>query len=72
MSAQCPVVQLVHLRTITPPTAVTIWQKTPRGEEENVTDSFLGPFNEGAHLVLVCEAAGARPSPSLSWRLGGG
>ena len=69
VSAQCPVVQLIHLRTITAPTAVTIFQKTSRGET-NVTDAFLGPYNEGSQLVLVCEAGGGRPTPSVLWRLG--
>ncbi|KAI1278459.1 Nephrin [Halotydeus destructor] len=32
----------------------------------------VGPYNEGAHLTLVCEAEGGNPAPSLIWKKDGG
>ena len=29
--------------------------------------SLIGPFNEGDRLVLVCEAEGGKPAPSVTW-----
>ncbi|CAG2175405.1 unnamed protein product [Oppiella nova] len=27
----------------------------------------VGPFNEGAHLTVICEAEGGKPRPSIRW-----
>ena len=63
-------VQLIHLRTLTAPSTLAIFQKTPLGEKINVTSAFLGPYSEGSELELSCEAGGGRPTPSVTWRLG--
>ena len=70
VSAECPVVQLIHLRTLTAPSTLAIFQKTPLGEKINVTSAFLGPYSEGSEVMLSCEAGGGRPTPSVLWRLG--
>ena len=62
-------VQLIHLKTVKAPNSVVIYHATERGQE-NVTDSFLGPYNEHTELLLVCQAGGGRPTPSITWRLG--
>ncbi|XP_022251283.1 protein turtle homolog B-like isoform X3 [Limulus polyphemus] len=36
-------------------------------ENGHVLRSLIGPYNEGASLVLRCEAEGGNPSPSLTW-----
>lgn len=29
--------------------------------------SILGPYDEGTHVTLNCEAHGGRPTPKVSW-----
>ena len=37
---------------------------------DHVTNSTIGPFNEGTHLTLECITYGGRPSPDLYWYIG--
>lgn len=50
--------------SLVPPEKPVIMDGNGNGE---VLSSLIGPFNEGDRLVLVCEADGGKPRPSLTW-----
>ena len=69
-AAHCKVVQLTQMQTVNPPARVAIKHKTGPGLESDVTNGFIGSHNEGSHVILECEAAGAKPHPVIHWKLG--
>ncbi|XP_054168954.1 uncharacterized protein LOC128966165 [Oppia nitens] len=52
----------VHLDVIVPPKEVIIMDEYGQRLRDPV-----GPFNEGAHLTIICEAEGGKPRPSVVW-----
>ena len=69
-TVHCEVVQLTQLRTVTPPALVSIKHKTGPGLESDVTNGYIGAQYEGSHVVLECQAGGAKPHPIIYWKLG--
>ncbi|CAL1282683.1 unnamed protein product [Larinioides sclopetarius] len=57
--------RLVKLNVIVPVRNVII-----RGIGNITYSGVMGPFTEGERLVLICEAIGGRPVPSVVWRQG--
>ncbi|XP_075548035.1 protein turtle homolog B-like isoform X1 [Dermacentor variabilis] len=52
----------VNLTVIVPPKDAII-----RDESGKPLHGVIGPYDEGAHLVLICDADGGRPAPSVTW-----
>ncbi|CAG2103595.1 unnamed protein product, partial [Medioppia subpectinata] len=52
----------VQLDVIVPPREVIIMDEYGQRLRDPV-----GPFNEGAHLTVICEAEGGKPRPSIHW-----
>lgn len=52
----------VNLTVIVPPKDAII-----RDETGKPLHGVIGPYDEGAHLVLICDADGGRPPPSVTW-----
>ena len=69
-TVHCKVVQLTQLQTVTPPALVSIKHKTGPGLESDVTNGYIGAQYEGSHVVLECQAGGAKPHPIIYWKLG--
>ncbi|KAL3258691.1 hypothetical protein MRX96_046383 [Rhipicephalus microplus] len=38
-----------------------------RDESGKPLHGVIGPYDEGAHLVLICDADGGRPAPAVTW-----
>ena len=34
---------------------------------KDISDSRIGPFNEGQELRLLCESGGGKPIPRVTW-----
>ncbi|XP_076310494.1 neural cell adhesion molecule 2-like isoform X2 [Tachypleus tridentatus] len=52
----------LKVNVIVPPKKIFI-----RHGEHVFEDSNIGPFDEGSHLNLTCEAVGAKPPPVVTW-----
>ncbi|XP_075748340.1 protein turtle isoform X2 [Rhipicephalus microplus] len=52
----------VNLTVIVPPKDAII-----RDESGKPLHGVIGPYDEGAHLVLICDADGGRPAPAVTW-----
>jgi len=57
----------INLKVIVPPGRPIIHNE--RGIL--VEETTLGPYNEGAELMLTCTVSGGRPTPSLHWWING-
>ena len=75
ISKNCPVVQLVKLTTLAEPRYANISLTSGKGSlalpRQIVSNSVVGPFNEGTELVLTCESGGGKPIPRVGWWRGG-
>ncbi|GFU48814.1 nephrin [Nephila pilipes] len=49
---------------------VPVKQVLIRSPGDKIYSGFIGPFTEGERLVLICEAVGGRPVPSVVWKKG--
>ena len=73
ISKNCPVVQLVKLTTLAEPkyANISLSRVGPGGgglhERQIVSNSVVGPFNEGTDIILICESGGGKPIPQVSW-----
>jgi len=70
ISKNCPVVQLVKLTTLAEPKYANISLSSGNAgpaERQIVSNSVVGPFNEGTDIVLICESGGGKPIPQVSW-----
>ena len=70
ISKNCPVVQLVKLTTLAEPKYANISLMTGLGrpvERKIVSNSVVGPYNEGTDIVLICESGGGKPIPQVTW-----
>ena len=36
-------------------------------ERQIVSNSVVGPYNEGTDIVLICESGGGKPIPQVTW-----
>ena len=36
-------------------------------ERKIVSNSVVGPYNEGTDIVLICESGGGKPIPQVTW-----
>ncbi|XP_051159478.1 hemicentin-2-like isoform X2 [Leptopilina boulardi] len=52
----------VNLTVIVPPHRIVITR-----ENNNVTDSNVGPYTEGDTLKLSCDVYGGKPAPTVTW-----
>ena len=34
---------------------------------KDISDSVIGPYNEGRELRLLCESGGGKPIPRVTW-----
>ena len=66
VSKDCQVVQFIRLKTVARPGYIRIALDSVMGEE-HVTNSMIGPYNEGSEVVLVCESGGGKPTPRVRW-----
>ncbi|CAL1280148.1 unnamed protein product [Larinioides sclopetarius] len=57
--------RLVKLNVIVPVKKVSI-----RGRDNGTYSGLIGPFTEGDSLVLICEARGGFPKPTVTWHRG--
>ncbi|XP_067138004.1 neural cell adhesion molecule 2-like isoform X2 [Centruroides vittatus] len=56
------VLRRLRLRVIVPPNDVII--KDEHGQRMR---DIIGPYDEGFYLILICEAEGGSPPPSVTW-----
>ncbi|XP_022693116.1 protein turtle-like [Varroa jacobsoni] len=54
--------RIVYLDVVVPARDVRI-----RNTEGKILSGVIGPYDEGSHLVLICEATDAKPRPRVTW-----
>jgi len=67
ISKNCPVVQLVKLTTLAAPKYVNLSLSTGAGTRPLLSNSIVGPFNQGSEIRLICTSGGGKPIPQVTW-----
>ena len=68
-SDNCLILSNIYLVTVARPSYIRISLNSVEGERD-VSNTMIGPYNQGTPIILACEAGGGKPSPRVRWVLG--